>query len=278
MLISINYKLFYCAWGVGYRCLRGIVVNRVFDSINAIRALAVMLVFLLHASLFDGINYPAGKIFFDYPWAFVFKTPAWAGCWILFVVSGYLAGIGFRSGRYRLNLGPDGILAYYKKKAINVWLPTICFILFISVLCYPDFFLKYPQLLVLLVTCTYRGQYGVPGIGATWFVFTLMWLYLLTPLLALILGRIVKKGNYNKKCFILILVISIIGLAARTFILKFNYDWYTYVYTFPLMNIDLYFCGIILAYLRANKCIRFLNINFLRILSIIVFFAFIIFT
>jgi len=131
------------------------------------------MVFFLHASLFDGKNFPAGIVFKEYPFAFIFKIPAWAGCWIFFVLSGYLAAKGFVSNHY--NLGLRGILYWYKMKIKKIYIPTLIFIVGVSILSYPEFLIKNNiELLYYFLSCTYYGAPGVDGIGVTWFVFTLM--------------------------------------------------------------------------------------------------------
>ena len=86
----------------------------VFDPINLLRVMATLMVFFLHACLFNGKDFISGQMFFDYPFSFVFKTPAWAGCWIFFIISGYLAGLGYRNKRYELTVQDS--IKYYKKK------------------------------------------------------------------------------------------------------------------------------------------------------------------
>ena len=66
-----------------------------FNPINFYRVIAVLFVFILHSTLFSGKDFPAGHLFNDYKLCFLFALPAWGGCWLLFVLSGYLAGIGF---------------------------------------------------------------------------------------------------------------------------------------------------------------------------------------
>lgn len=63
--------------------------------------------------------------------------PAWAGVWIFFVVSGYLAGIGFKTEKYKLTFG--GVKEYFYKKIRRVYIPVILYICFCTVMLNPDF-------------------------------------------------------------------------------------------------------------------------------------------
>lgn len=96
-----------------------------------------------------------------------------------------------------------------------------------------------------MLTCTYNGAPGVDGIGATWFVFALMWFYLFTPLFCNIAARIGSKGTIG--CFLFLMMMG--EAAYRFYARQHGMDWYTMVYTTPLANIDMYFCGVCLAYL-----------------------------
>ena len=154
-------------------------MKRSFDLINTLRTLALM-VFFLHAWLIPGKSFPTLQALYDTPWSFLFYTPGWAGCWIFFILAGYLAGLSFIENRYILT--QSGIWSYYKNKLKHVYLPTMVFIFVAAALVYPHFLYEYPQVLWEFLSCTYYGTPGVNGLGATWFVFTLMWFYLLTPI------------------------------------------------------------------------------------------------
>lgn len=162
-----------------------------FDPINTIRVIAVLMVYFLHSLLFMGKDFPMSQILEQYPITFLLFTPAWAGCWIFFLISGYLAGVNFVNGKYALNR--DGICKYYKRKIGKVYIPTILFIGFAVVMVEPSFF-SYENVWLKLITCTYYGEPGFYGVGATWFVFTLMWLYLLAPYGAMLLTDKSNRG------------------------------------------------------------------------------------
>ena len=215
-----------------------------YNAINLIRITAILMVFFLHSIIFSGKNYPSSQFLIDYPWSFFFKTPAWAGCWILYIISGYLTAIGFIEDKYKFN--KNNIIKFYKRKINKIFIPTI-FFNFIVLFAYNfDFFRNnLEKLLISFFTFTYNGTPGVDGVGATWFVFTLMQLYIISPFIC----YFVSKINDTKKILILIISIALLGLFYRNLLYKLNIDWYKYIYTFILGNLDLYISGISIAYL-----------------------------
>ena len=92
-------------------------------SIDIIRITAILLVLILHWAILFNSHLPSAS---DHAWRLLFQAPAWAGVWILFIVSGYLSGEGFKSGRYSVNTA--GILAYFYKKITKIAIPYFIFI------------------------------------------------------------------------------------------------------------------------------------------------------
>lgn len=85
-----------------------------FDIIDFLKCVSAFMVFFLHVTIFSGVQFAGNQFLQYYPKFFFFYTPAWAGVWIFFLVSGFLAGIGFLNRRYLLE--KSSILTYYKKK------------------------------------------------------------------------------------------------------------------------------------------------------------------
>lgn len=83
--------------------------NRV-DALNVLRVIATLSVFCLHTSIFEP---DISSLFSSDGLCFLWRTPAWSGVWIFFILGGYFAGKGFASGRY--SFSRKGILNYYKK-------------------------------------------------------------------------------------------------------------------------------------------------------------------
>lgn len=221
----------------------GKTADRLLDPINLYRCVAVLLVFSLHACVFNGKAFTCPDMLKESSLAFLFWTPAWGGVYFFWLLSGYLAGKGYVDGRYGTSLSETW--RYYKKKLMNVYVPTMCFNVAVGIMSFPDFFPQNWNALKQMLTCTYHGAPGVNGIGATWFVFTLMWFYLFTPPFCKWMNKI---GSRRKIKYLLILML--LGEAAYRVVARhYGLDWGTMVYSAPLANIDMYFCGVCLAYL-----------------------------
>jgi len=145
------------------------------STINILRVFATYLVFSCHAIIVsrdtfglreDGINR-------------LFGTPAWGGVWIFLVISGFLAAYGFESNKY--NLSKRGILKYYKSRFAKVLLPTWIFISIIYIFLMDESHVSITTL-VQWLTCTFNGKStNLLGVGASWYVFVIMWLYFISP-------------------------------------------------------------------------------------------------
>ena len=227
-------------------------VFRGADAISVLRVIAMTLVFLLHAK---GV---AEEFGFDQSacgkWAFLWQAPAWGGVWIFFLLSGYLIGKGFFSGRY----GTDkkGVLQFYYKRWLKIGLPTYVAAALISVFFCTEFVKSQPLVLLRILTFTYNGIPGADGIGALWYISTLMQLYLLSPL-AFALGKAVAKGLSPRKkalaACLLFTVLAALGAGFRTGMLRRESAWYEWVYAPFWGNLDLYFCGFLLAFFAGKR-------------------------
>jgi peptidoglycan/LPS O-acetylase OafA/YrhL len=216
-----------------------------FDPVNFLRVLAAGLVFLLHTSLF--MNDPL-ELSDHGVWTILVRPSAWSGVWIFFLLSGYLCQKGFLSGKYPLTL--SGVGAFYLRRIRKVWFPGICFVFLCCILIYPTFLTQNPGVLIQFLTCTYTGVPGVNGIGATWFIFTLMWLYLAAPLFALLLSWL---SNKPRTLALLLAGLALLGCGYRLTAYYLNWDWSQRVYAAPYGNIDLFFCGMGLSLLTAKS-------------------------
>lgn len=215
------------------------------NPLNVIRVMAALMVFMLHATLFENkvsLLYNNGESFLWHP-------SAWSGVWIFFIVGGYLAGKGFVSGRYGYDV--KSIKKYYWNKIKKVIFPTVIFIAFCGIFVYPDFFYKnIGVILANFFTFKYIGQPGVDGIGATWYVSTLIFFYLITPFVACLFNYI-EKNNYKIMYFIFIIILTS-GLMYRIYCLETNLEWNKYVYCPFYANIDLFIGGMLLSYIFYN--------------------------
>ena len=83
------------------------------DMLNVLRFTAFMMIFLLHAKTFIPVKWNENSSI-----AWILYTPAWAGTWIFFMLSGYGIGAGFYLGKYDLSI--NGILHYYIKRIFSI--------------------------------------------------------------------------------------------------------------------------------------------------------------
>jgi peptidoglycan/LPS O-acetylase OafA/YrhL len=214
--------------------------NRV-DPINFLRVTAVMMVFLLHVFLGPLRNQTN-------PLIFLLNTPAWAGIWIFLFISGYLIGKGFFEQRYELTM--KGVLRFFWSRFLKIAPIYYVFCFLVGYFLSYDFTVGNPKVILHILTFTYNGNPGVTGIGATWYISTVMQLYLLSPFLYFL----VRKMNNKYTQLSLFLLIVVAGLLLRLYLLHLGADWYSRIYTLSLSNIDIFGCGLLLnALLQGNR-------------------------
>ncbi len=216
---------------------------RAFNAVSFLRVLAAGMVFLLHATPF--LSDPE-MLHQHGPLASLLTPSAWGGVWIFFFTSGYMAARGFLSGRY--DTSPRGALRFYWRRIRRVWFPTICFLLLCCTIAFPWFVKENPGTLLRFLTCTYAGEPDVDGIMATWYVFTLMWVYLAAPPFAFALRKLGGRRAALKALFCALLLL---GTAYRLLAWRLELDWHVFVYTSPYGNLDLFLAGMTAAALNA---------------------------
>ena len=123
-------------------------------------------------------------------------------------------------------------------------MPTVAFLFCFGILGHNLWVMTEHNLVFSIMTSTYNGKPAFTGSGATWYVFSLMWLYILVPLVYII---------YNKINPVIVMVFFILlGVIVRLFFYKMGFDWYS-MYTSPIMNMDLFICGFGVNYLYRYK-------------------------
>lgn len=185
-----------------------------------------------------------------------FQNTCVGGCWIFFVLSGFLNGLSFSNSKYKINL--KGTLRFYKNRIVKTFLPTLTFIFVSCILCYPEFLYNNPSVIIQFIFLTYRGNPSVTGIGATWFVFCITNLWILTPFIACMY----KKSHIeNSKVKLAIIYVALIisSLIVRNHLYITNANWNDDVYVKFYMNIDLYFGGFTFAYILKASEYKYLN-------------------
>ncbi|MFA7675487.1 MAG: acyltransferase [Endomicrobiia bacterium] len=198
---------------------------------NVIRAVAVICVFIMHAVI--TIKTVANSVV---PW-FLY-TPAWGAMWIFYFISGYLIGKGFYKGKYKTDI--KGIKNFYISRLIRIVPPYFFFLLICFIFIDPQWFINNTQTVFRLLTFTYNGSTGIVGIGATWFISTIIQLYLLAPL-----GYrfVITKIKNIKFAFFVILSI---GLIIRFVEYDLHSSTFFITIVSPISNLDLFFGGMLL--------------------------------
>lgn len=212
--------------------------QRIF-ALDALRVVAVYLTFVSHTYLFDRDVFSLGK------WSFPFAAPAWACMWVLFTLSGYLAGWGFASGKYELNR--KGIGAYYYGKLTKIWLPALVFIFVISALSYPDYLPGNTPVLWKFLFLTFRSDPAHSDIWHTWFVFDVMGLYLLTPMFCLVAKKMPRKAIPPLCGAVLAL-----GLLFRLHMRDLGKDYVTEIYLPLYAQFDFFISGLLLSFYKES--------------------------
>lgn len=249
------------------------IYKNTVDPINFLRTLSTLMVFGLHTYVFSSQR---GFCYDNRTW--FLQTPAWGGVWIFLLISGYLSGKGFYMKKYQMNF--KGICSYYWGRFFKVALPTLIYIYMCCVLIQPDFIKNNPIFISKILTLSYDGNPSFDAIGSTWYVSTLMGLYLVAPFLFLCLQFLadkIKEYKYkNLLWIILLIIIASLGLIARLYLLNQGVDWSSRVYVPFYMNLDIFICGMLLNFLCDTVSNKLNNIPN-KIFCVILILCFVIF-
>lgn len=210
-------------------------------TINTLKIVATILVFVCHCGIVcnESFGFELAN-----NWQILLKTPAWGGVFIFFIISGFLACKSFSSG---LLGNRHHIKIFLKKKFLNIYVPCLLFISLAYILTDPEGKLTWMFLLKIL-TCTFNGTGGgIKYIGASWYVFVLMWLYVLTPVFYRAIESWEEKhrGIEFKGYFRLISVIAVMGCVYRISGRALGLEWYSGIYANVIGNLDLFVSGMI---------------------------------
>lgn len=237
------------------------------DIINLLRVIACIMVFSLHSTIFAQPDWDKGAF------SFIFYTPAWAGVWIFFIISGYLMGKSFYNGKY--NLTKAGIRKFYLSRLIRI-VPLYYFSIFIIIIFNDPSILRIENIkyLIPLLTFTYDGALPINPIGAAWYISTLMQLYLITP----IIYKIFKNIEVNKVIIIAIIFGGLVLRIMPTKLLSYNHIseiWHKFIYVPFYMNLDLFLVGFLInKYRIKSKAIDIKKYTNLFITILIMFICF----
>ncbi len=232
------------------------------NPVSLLKSTAIVLVFMLHASIFSG---QYGFSFGKHSW--ILQTPAWAAVWICFLASGYLIGKGFVRGRYICSA--RGILAFYLGRFFKIVLPAWLFVFAVCVIVNPGFVVNNPGFILSQLTFRYRGVPQFAGIGASWYISTLMGLYLAAPFCYMLLSKITSLKNGWIFSLFVVTLICIIQYKSRLWLLSKGCDWSYYIYTPFYMNLDLFLSGMALSVLFCKTEKHIIQGNALILLKVI---------
>lgn len=214
--------------------------------LNILRVYATALVFFCHSTII------AKECFgFElYGFERLINTPAWGGVWMFLVMGGFLAAYGFDQQKYSLD--KNGVLKYYKGRVVKVLVPTYIFLSLMYIFNMQEANVKWTTILQW-ITCTFNGRGAdIKRVGASWYVFIIMWLYLLAPILLRLLYGFEKNHNGRElKSYVkMLFFFCSIGFMVRVFGFFLNakindeiyYDWF---YANVSGTIDLFVIGMI---------------------------------
>jgi peptidoglycan/LPS O-acetylase OafA/YrhL len=177
-------------------------------------------------------------------------VPAWlvapspqCGVWIFFVLSGYLIGKGFNTGRYD---GTRASVARFMTNRCLRILPTF-WLMTGSILVIAHTAILAPHSLLLffnIMAFNVDGRFAFIPIGALWSIATEMQFYLVAPMLCIVLRL---RGAGLVACIALAAATVAVQCAARMMIIAAfgTVGWYD-AYYMPLVgNIDLFLLGMV---------------------------------
>lgn len=221
------------------------------DMLNVLRFTAFMMIFLLHAKTFIPVKWNENSSI-----AWILYTPAWAGTWIFFMLSGYGIGAGFYLGKYDLSI--NGILHYYIKRIFSI-LPIYWFwIIAVSFFIKPEILIPSKEHMVFLLKLfffDYQEEFFSAEYGLGWYMTTLIRLYLVAPFGYLLLQKLVKS---KRSIYLVLTTILLVGVWGRCMMgyhisTSGEGDWSSNVYKPFYYNFDIFFSGMLLNYLKDYK-------------------------
>lgn len=239
---------------------KDIYTNKI-DIFCLLRAIAILCIFFLHANLLISANHTSTK----FQWWIL--TPAWSGIWILIILSGYLLGKGFYTNKYKTDV--DGMKFFWLNRFIRIvplyYFFTFLMFLFVDTQHYISGGVKS---ILPLIFFYFNGSNATLANGQTWFISTIMQLYLLTPLVY----RFIIKKIQNINIYITFFLLLVFGLSLRLVQFANNSPWDTITYKYFYYNLDLFFGGFLLNAITQNSYNSKIK-EILRPLSLILFFS-----
>lgn len=210
------------------------------DPLNYIRVLAMLMVFTLHVGTKNIYTLTE-------PAKFLLRTPAWAGVWIFFFISGYFLCKGFHTGKYEFSV--KGIFKFWWNRIVKI-APAYYLVILLA---YHMIGLNEnadPGQLWKLLFFNFNGSGSyISAIGSLWFVSTIIKLYLLMPLIALVCIPLKKRPVLTS---VLCGVVVALGLGLRIYMYNNDYSWYEDTYVSVVGNLDIIISACLFALMRTQ--------------------------
>lgn len=207
------------------------------DPYAFVRVASAFTVFMTHFDVFCNMfGYgPATR-------GYVLRAAGHGAVWVFFFISGFFNVRGFTGADPVYPLTKKGVLLFYKNRFLRIILPAWCFIFLALSVSEPAFVSLHPAMLIRFITCTYTGDPGCSSIAAVWFVSTIAWLYVLTPVIACLIRKLESHEGRSRMVILLVLVTAL-GFAERLFLKKTGAEWVQEVFVPFYCNLDLYLAG-----------------------------------
>lgn len=207
------------------------------DLLNLLRVVMALVIFEIHVC-----NYSISRGMTLNLFTFWLSTPWWLGNWVFFMISGYVLGKGFRSGKYTTD--KKGIFHFYFRRFTRVCIPAWIIMLFLFSLGFMKEMVSQKQVLFRLLTFRYYGGLSEAGTGAFWYLSALVKFYLLTPFICIAMKKLhISDRKSGSAAFA---AVSISGFLYRLFIYGMKLDYYSNVLISVLGNFDFFVCGMLL--------------------------------
>jgi peptidoglycan/LPS O-acetylase OafA/YrhL len=213
-----------------------------YDPLLTLRAFAFILV--LSGHVFAILYRPAQAIesVKTHGYAWMAMGSPWAGVWVFFVLSGYLMGKGFYSGRYQLTKG--SVWDFYRRRLLRI-APIYYFaLLVVAIFTAPEIMtLSNFWQVIALAVFSQQSSTGAPVIGALWSIQTEMAFYAMVPLLFMMLEWTTRRMNP----LALLVVIVGLGIVYKCSVMAGTHGagWTLRAYVPLIANIDLFLVGML---------------------------------
>lgn len=221
-------------------------VEHKLDFLLLLRFIAAAIVFTMHSGIVFNRDFKFGNEW----WGFLAYSPAWWGMSLFFTLSGFLMGKSFASGHYSVTV--RGVNAYLRNRAVRIFPLMITVAVFITVWQSPHF-IDDASLWVKILSFTFDGKYGPPGVAAFWSLSTEFQFYAFVPLVFLLLSLSRKSFGVTK---VLLLSIGFVFVALGARQIGWSAfgmgGWDPWIYKPFVENLDAFGLGLVAALVRVR--------------------------